>query len=51
VPDQLAFFDADSRSNAVEAGVMLWPFRNSCERMRIDADLTPLTHHAMDARH
>jgi len=29
VPDQLAFFDADSRSDAVEAGVTLRPFRNS----------------------
>jgi hypothetical protein len=32
VPDQLAFFDADSRNDAVEAGMMLRPFRNSRKR-------------------
>jgi hypothetical protein len=51
VPDQLVFFDADSRNDAVEAGVMLRPFRNSRERMRIDADHPPPTHDPVNARH
>ena len=51
VPDQLAFFDADSRNDAMEAGVMLRPFRNSRKRMRVNADHPPPTHDAVNARH
>jgi hypothetical protein len=51
VPDQLAFFDAYSRSDTVEAGVMLRPFRNSRKRMRVDTDHPPPTHDAVNARH
>jgi len=43
--------DRSWRNDAVEAGVMLRPFRNSRERMRIDANHPPPTHDPVNARH
>jgi hypothetical protein len=51
VGDQLALFDADSRNDAVEAGLMLRPFRNTRERMRIDADHSSPAHDPVNTRH
>ena len=47
--DQLIFFDAYSRSDAVEASVMLRPFRNRRKRMRVDADHPPPAHNPVNA--
>jgi hypothetical protein len=49
VTDQLTFFDADSRNDAVEAGVMLRPFRNSRKRMRVGANHPSPTHNFVNA--
>ena len=51
MPDQLAFFGADLRNDAMKACVMTRTFRDGCERMRVDANHPPPAHDPVNARH